>query len=379
MKKIAVLVLNEYINDSRVIKESKSLSKLYEVHVFALNNGEFNDIESPERNIKIIRKTPYKKPSNVLFKKAIQLFTFFHYFITCLFFIRKYDAVHCNDLETLPIGVCGKIFKPNLKVIYDAHEYQTETLWMKNKFKKRIAKILEGFLIRYVDRMCVVSESIANAYVKNYGVEKPFLVLNTPPLEYVPKKDKFRKVFDIPKSYNIFLYQGGLTKGRGIELLLETFSTLSKTNHVIVFMGYGNLESLITSYADKFPNIFIHPAVSPDVLLSYTSSADIGISFIEDLCLNYRYCLPNKIFEYLMAGLPVIVSNLVEMKSVVNKYEIGAVTKSNDKAGLLDCINSIERFNYEKLISNVNNVNKKYNWEQQELILFSMYNSLFGT
>ena len=91
-----------------------------------------------------------------------------------------------------------------------------------------------------------------------------------------------------------------------------------------------------------YKNIYFHKAVSPDVLLDYTSSADFGISTIEDSCLSYRYCLPNKMFEYLMAGIPVIVSNLYEMKRLVESNMVGTVAKENTSDVLKEAIKEAE-------------------------------------
>ena len=380
MKKVAVFVLNDYVNDSRVIKQVESLSSRYTVDVFALNNGDFNKIEQDSSNVRVFRKVPYAKPSNFLIKKIKQVFVYFQYLFTSLIVLNKYDIVHCNDLETLPIGMLGKLLgklgNRNLKVVYDAHEYETETLWMQNKFKKFLAKKLEGFLIHYADGVCVVSDGIANEYVRLYNIDKPYLVLNTPKLVTVPKKDFFREKFSISKEMKIFLYQGGLTKGRGIEILLESFYRLGNSKQVIVFMGYGNLEHEIIKFAAEHDNIFFHEAVRPDVLLSYTSSADFGISFIEDLCLNYRYCLPNKIFEYMMAGIPVICSNLIEMKNVVNNHNLGLVAKTNDSQGFLESVKLSDSFDYPQLVESISTARTIFNWEQQEKVIFSMYDNL---
>jgi len=376
MKKVAVLVINEYVNDSRVIKQVESLSSKYIVDVFALNNGAFNILERGSSNVRIFRKVSYAKPSNFLIKKAKQVFVYIQYFITSLLALNKYDIVHCNDLETLPIGIFGKLFNRNLKVVYDAHEYETETLWMQNKFKKFLAKTLEGFLIRYADGVCVVSDGIANEYVRLYNIEKPHLVLNTPKLVTIAKKDIFREQFGIPKDTKIFLYQGGLTKGRGIEILLESFCRLGDSKQVIVFMGYGYLENEVKKFAANNDNIYFHEAVSPEVLLSYTSSADFGISFIEDLCLNYRYCLPNKIFEYMMTGIPVICSNWIEMKEVVNTHQLGLVANTNDSQGFLECVRLSSSIDYAQLVEKVALARTIFNWEQQEKVIFTMYENL---
>jgi glycosyltransferase involved in cell wall biosynthesis len=380
MKKVAVLVINEYVNDSRVIKQVESLSSKYIVDVFALNNGTFSKLEQGSSNVRIFRKVSYAKPSNIIIKKLKQVFVYFKYFFTSLLALNKYDIVHCNDLETLPIGVLGKLLAKianrNLKVVYDAHEYETETLWMQNKFKKFLARKLEGFLIHYADGISVVSDGIANEYVRLYNIDKPYLVLNTPKLATVTKRDFFREKFSISKDTKIFLYQGGLTKGRGIDILLESFCRLEGTKQVIVFMGYGYLQDEIIKYSAEHDNIFFHEAVSPEVLLSYTSAADFGISFIEDLCLNYKYCLPNKIFEYMMTGIPVICSNLIEMKNVVNSHQLGLVANSNDSQGFLECVKLSESIDYPKLVEKVALARTVFNWEQQEKIIFTMYQKL---
>ncbi|MBF4328677.1 glycosyltransferase, partial [Vibrio anguillarum] len=108
--------------------------------------------------------------------------------------------------------------------------------------------------------------------------------------------------------------------------------------NVLVCMGYGPLEALIQEKAHQQSTIFFHPAVTPDVLLNYTSSADYGVSFIEDSCLSYRYCLPNKMFEYLMAGLPVLTSNLFEMKRLVEIEGVGIVAEENTVEGFRKAI-----------------------------------------
>jgi len=167
-----------------------------------------------------------------------------------------------------------------------------------------------------------------------YGIEKPALVLNTPVYKEIEKKDIFRDSLNISKDKTIFLYQGGLSQGRGIEILLETFKTVDDDTAVIVFMGYGPLEESIVDIAKDYDNIYFHQAASPDVLLDYTSSADFGISTIEDSCLSYRYCLPNKMFEYLMAEIPVIDSSLFEMKRLMEHSHVGVVAKENTPNGL---------------------------------------------
>jgi len=232
------------------------------------------------------------------------------------------------------------------------------------------------YLIKYVDKTITVSDAIANEYVKLYDISKPELVLNTPPYKNINKKDIFRETLNIPKDKTIFLYHGGIRTGRAIEILLDTFKQINDDKSVIVFMGYGPLEELIISASKKKNNIYFHPAVSPDELLDYTSSADFGILFYENNCLNHYYCSPNKMFEYLMAEIPVIVSNLYEMKRLVEKNNIGVVAKENISEGLREAIERAVLLDKEEIQRNIQKVKEIYNWEEQEKVLLAVYKEL---
>ena len=374
MKKVLSIVLNNFKNDSRVLKENISLKKAgYDVQVVALydeGQKEFESIQNiPVHRIKL-------KSRNWSKNKLIQLLKYFEFVYKVIKNYKNSDIIHCNDLNTLPIGVIiKKFFNKNAKIVYDAHEYETETFHLKG-IEKKIVKIIEKYLIKYADKIITVSDSIANEYVKLYNIEKPALVLNTPLFKNIEKKDLFREKLGIKKDKTIFLYQGGLSKGRGIEVLLDAFKDINDNKSVIVFMGYGPLEKVIQEASKKYPNIYFHPAVSPEVLLDYTSSADFGISTIEDGCLSYRYCLPNKMFEYLMAEIPVIVSNLYEMRKLVNRYKIGVVAKENSPKGLKEAIKEAMSLDRNELLENIKKVKKIYNWEEQEKILLEVYKML---
>jgi glycosyltransferase involved in cell wall biosynthesis len=293
--------------------------------------------------------------------------------------IRKYRKIcifHCNDLGALPVGVLIKLFfNKAAKVIYDAHEYETERDGLSG-LEKHLTRWLEARLIKQVDRVLTVSDSIADEYARLYGIDKPNLVLNCLPYLEVQKQDRFRETFNISEDQTIFLYQGGLSRGRGIELLLQAFSGLLPITSVIVFMGYGPLEQNIKAYAGKYPNIYFHPAVSQDVLLNYTASADYGVLFYENTCLNHYYCSPNKIFEYLMAGIPVLTANLFEMKRLVEEYQVGIVASENTLQGLQWAVEQADNLNYQELVGNVHAARRIFNWEAQEKILLKMYREL---
>lgn len=374
MKQITSIVLNNFKNDSRVLKENISLQKAgYDVKVVALHEeplDEFDTIEEiPVHRIKLATRNWSKN-------KAIQLIKYFEFIFKTVKQYQNSDILHCNDLNTLPIGfIVKKLFNKNVKIVYDAHEYETETNGLKG-IQKTFVKWLEKKLIYSADKVITVSDAIANDYARLYSINKPYLVLNTPHLQEIKKKNIFRETFNITGNQTIFLYQGGLSKGRGVEMLIEAFKKID-ADAVFILMGYGPLEKMIQEVSKEYKNIYFHQAVPPQILLEYTSSADFGICAIEDVCLSYRYCLPNKMFEYIMAEIPVIASNLSEMKHLVESNKIGVVAKENTPIELINVVNEALKLDQDTLGENLRKLKTIYNWEEQEKTLLDLYGSLY--
>ncbi|HMB00275.1 MAG TPA: glycosyltransferase [Spirochaetota bacterium] len=384
MKKITLIVLNNFQNDSRVLKEAHSLFKAgYKVMVAALHEKALPEYETI-KNIPVHRIR--LKSRGWSKNKLIQILKYLEYIYKAVKRYKKNDIFHCCDLNALPIGVIiKKIFNKKARLVYDAHEHETERAGLKG-IEKIICKIVEKLLIKYADAVITVSESIAAAYADLYHIKKPALILNTPLYQKTPVHSNiFRKTFAIKKKQPIFLYQGGLSKGRGIEMMLHTFQALhlpsepAQLEHypVIVFMGYGPLTPLISSASRKYNNIYLHQAVKPDVLVEYTASADFGLSIIEDSCLSYRYCLPNKIFEYIMAEIPVIASNLYEMKKLVEANNVGITIKENSPKELQNAVEKAVKLNKNAFQAGIKQLKTVYNWEQQENKLLKTYDQLY--
>jgi len=372
-KRVASLVFNSFINDSRVLKEGLSLLKRgYEVEIIAHHDRALPK-EEMQNGLRVKRLAYLDR--TVTKGKLGKLKAYVAFVKESVAYCKSFDILHCNDINMLPIAVIiKKFYNKNVKIVYDAHEYETETYALRG-VQKKITKLSEKYLINYADRVITVSDSIANAYVELYTITKPALVLNAPPYKKVAKQDKFREAFNI-EGKTIFLYQGGLGKNRGIELLIEVFKSIDNSESIMVFMGYGDLEALIMEASKESDNIFFHQAVSPDVLLDYTVSADFGIATIEDSCLSYRYCLPNKLFEYIMAEVPVIVSNLPEMRKVVQEGNIGIVLEEETLEGITRAIKEAVALDKNQINDNLKKVKKIYNWEEQERALLEVYGAL---
>lgn len=370
MKRVLSLVLNECTHDSRVIKSAKSLMEEgYDVSIIALFAPGLAKKETLDGiTVHRVQLRTKKLPSY----RIIQLIKYLELIVRVLIEYRnRVDYVHCNDLNTLPIGTFLKVLSKRLVyVIYDAHEYETEKNGISGLYKK-FMRLSEKLFLPHCDSIITVSDTIANEYTRLYDIKKPWVVLNCPHFVTGLKGNLFREKFGLLDNQKIFLYQGSLNPGRGVELILESFSSFTTDEFVIIFMGYGSLTSIISEHASK--NILYHEAVSPNILLNFTASADYGIAFVEDSCLSYRYCLPNKLFEYLMANLPVITSNLPEMRKVVENYGVGVVAEENSIDGFLCAINKLVAMNHDTLRENIAETHSVFSWESQEKTLLRAY------
>lgn len=288
------------------------------------------------------------------------------------------SIIHCNDIQALPLGVFFKIFiNKNAKILYDCHEYETEKFSNK-KLIKLVVKILERNLIGFSDSVITVSGSIACAYSQLYDISKPEVILNCPPKynSTEKKNNVFRNIFKIRENQNIFIYIGGFFPGRGIELLIETFQSMKTDNNVIIFMGQGPLQQAIEHAQTMTENIFFHAAVEPDQILDYIVSADYGFALIQDVSLSYRYCLPNKLFEYIQVGLPVLASNLTEMRKLVLKYGVGEIIEDNTCGAVMKAVNEITKKDASHYKKGLETAAQMYNWENQEKVLLKLYSTL---
>ncbi|MBT1450701.1 glycosyltransferase [Glaciecola sp. XM2] len=369
--------LTEFKNESRVLKQVNSLSNadvFRHIHIVALHEMGLDTYKKITDRVFLrrIRLRSREFGSNLL----SQIIKYFEFWMKVFLMYRreKISVVTIHSSALLPIGVSLKLLF-RCELVYDAHELETERNGLKG-LRKILTKINERFLIPYVSKTIVVSESIAHWYEQNYKMSRPLVVLNSPPLMIRDKNNHFKGALNIEDNARVFLYQGILSKGRGIELIVNAFESLVGTQNYVVFMGYGPLKDYIESSAASCKNIFYHPAVPPDEVLNYTCAADYGLSLIENTCLSYYYCMPNKMFEYTMAGIPSICSNMLEMARYVNDNGVGFILKEFSSQGLVDCINELPLTIKASFYENCKAASEKYCWESQENKLNACYRQL---
>ena len=366
--------LTEFRNESRVLKEVETLIrfKLFDkVYVSALHASDLPVSQVFGEGIEVFRiKLVTRKFGSGLF------FKFLRYLEYCFKIVVRYkssniNCVNVHSLGLLPLGVLLKFFF-KARLVYDAHELETEANGPSGVVK-RLAGCIERVLIKYVDMTIVVSESISDWYALTYSMPRPVVVLNSPRRRCLSQCNYFREQLGIREDQLIFLYQGALFPGRGVHLILEAFKARRDDSVVVVFMGYGELEKDVVASAAKFGNIFFYPAVSPQVVLDYTSSADVGVSLIEATCLSYYYCMPNKLFEYAMAGLPVIVSNMKEMSEFVRFNRVGVVADQCSVGAINQAIDVFLSCDLSEMKSRSYVAACKFSWEVQEQKMISAY------
>ncbi len=374
--RVASIVLNEFTHDSRVLKEARSLSELgHEVTVVAMHAEGLAEHERVEgfvvHRIRLASRSWSRLP-------VVQVVKYLEFLVRALRHHRQADVFHCHDLSALPIGVLGRsLFNRRAHVVYDAHEFETEIEHL-TPTTKWLSKILERLLIKHVDQMITVSDPIADDYAARYGIARPHLVLNTPEFTPIARSNRLREALNIGDDRFLFLFQGALSPRRGIELMLETAATHPMDGFVFVFMGYGPLEQHIKDFADTNANVFHKSAVLPAELLGYTASADCGLLLFDASSLNNVYAMPNKLFEYLMGGLPVICSSNRTIREFVEQHEVGVVLHAFEPAALLDAMHQIVALDHSRIAANIDRVRNHYNWEAQAAVLAKVYGCLDG-
>lgn len=382
-----MIVQNDFVNDSRIIKEANTLGEYgFEVMVLALHNKGLEENQRFEhfcvKRLKLSTRDKLGK------NKFSQIIKYIEFRSQCVNEAMKFlpDVVHCHDIYTLPIGemVIKKLGK-HIKLVYDSHELwsQASNNLSMPKILIKIQNKLESRIIKKCHKVITVSESIVKYLKKEYKLqEQPILIRNIPPKWNIAEKRKvFHEEFNIDLSKKIVLYQGVIGEGRGIEKLIESMNYINKNNIILVFMGNGNKidhYKNLTKELGVSDKVYFHKAVDPSILKMYTSSADLGVSMIKNICLSYYYSLPNKMFEYIQAEIPVICSNYPDMEGIVREYKVGETADPNSSEEIARSIEKVllDDQIYNKYKNNCKTAKKQLNWECESEKLIQLYRQL---
>ncbi len=366
---------------TRVIKQALTIKSLgYKVCVLDNGNSTNPTVSYDIEYIRVLKnaKKSFSKTTRFVARivsyLVFQPYSLIMYYFSCWSYFKKnIDIVHCFRVNTLPLAMLVKLFY-GVKVVYDAREFEMSAFGL-SPFQRWFAYKTEKLLLPYVDHVTTLSDRLSTVYARLYRIKRPSVIWNCSWLPSHNSFNLFREKFCIEKDSLIFLYNGRLSEGRCISFLLDVFSKLDK-RHVIVFLGYGPLVDTVESFAQRFDNIFYHPAVKTSELYQYTASADLGLCLIEHCCKSYTYCVPNKFFEYCSAGLPVIICQLPDIKRFLDQFQNGLELDDISFESFKSMLDKLSLDQIKSMGEASLRLSQKYNWESNQKVLINIYHSM---
>lgn len=297
---------------------------------------------------------------------------------TLLFsFGKKADLVNCHMLVLLPICVLIKKLL-SAQLVYEPREIESEQEGVTGR-KSQLMKRVEKRLLSHANMVVHVGCGCARWYEATYGI-KPVHVLNNAPyaagVRAADPSPILRERCQIPANDLLFIYQGQLRVEGDIALILKVFADCpAKTKHV-VFMGFGPYQGLVEEFARQHSNIHFLAAVPQAKILEHTAGADVGLCILTGNTTNNRLMNPNKVNEYFLAGIPMIVTDLPEVARFVREKECGWVIKAEPEA-LETLVANITREEVRRFRKRIEHTRMNFGWEQEERTLVRIYNELW--
>ncbi len=278
---------------------------------------------------------------------------------------KPLSVINCHSVAALPACVALKR-ATGAKLVYDTHELETETS-LTVGLRRPIYKIAERRGITHVDHTFTVTESIEDWYRDTYGLTAIDTLYNFPSREQVADPtdpDYFRRLYGLDDSVRVYLYQGVLGAGRGLETISRAFSESLIQDGVVVFLGFGPQEPTVREWADASSQVFFHPAVPPDELASLTGAANAGlVPTPPSQSLSYRYSAGNKLFQYLRAGIPVVATRLPEHERFLGRYSAGSLMDSYDVDSFARACHSLASMDQSAIAAGLAKASVELCWE----------------
>lgn len=361
--RIIISVTNDLISDNRVHKFATTLLK---------NNYKILVIGRKIKNSKPVVRKYKTRIMRLIFRKTALFYFEFNLKLFIILIFSKVDILLANDLDTLPANfLVAKI--RNKKLVYDSHELFTEVPELINrKFVKKFWSKIEKIILPKLKNVFTVCDSIAEIYSKKYKINVN-VVRNVP---IYSKKTPHKKYTQ--KKYKIIIYQGAINIGRGIENAILAMKYLQ--NYKLWIIGNGDIFRKIKKLIEKNNlnnKIKLFGRIELEDLPKYTIQADLGISLEENIGLNYYYALPNKIFDYIQAEIPIICSNFPEMKKIIKKYNVGKTINTKSPKEIATQIhNFLETKSTEKLTKNLKIAKKELCWQNEEQKIIEIFNKI---
>ena len=307
-----------------------------------------------------------------LFYASFNVVLFFH------LLFRNSAILFSNDLDTLlPNFLVARLKRKHL--IYDSHEYFTEVPELVSRPKvQAIWRSIERRILPKLTFALTVNASIAELYKKAYGIDMKVLRNMPKPLD---KASKTRKELGLPEDKKIVILQGsGINMHRGSEEAVEAMRYIN--NAVLLIIGSGDVLDILKRNVKDFgieDKVIFKGRMPYAEMMSHTQLADLGLTLDKDTNINYRYSLPNKVFDYIQAGIPVLGSDLVEVKRIVQEFSVGQIVESVEpKAIALAITNMLSSSKVSEWKANSIKASKELNWDAESKVLREMIIGIDG-
>lgn len=358
-------------HDQRVLRIAETVSRLdCNIMIIGRKSGDCcntNAVPFKTKRFRMIFRRGF------LFYKLYNIRLFFH------LIFNRYDILVANDLDTLlPNFIVSKLKR--LPLVYDSHEYFTGVPELQNRpLVKWVWKSIEKLIFPHLKHVMTVSDSIAMQYEGEYGV-RPITVRNCSRKtgHIIPFT---REEFGASLDHLLLILQGtGINIDRGGEELIEAISATENVSLLIV--GSGDLLPALKEKALKLnlsQRVKFIPKLPWEEMIRYTKAADVGLSLDKDTNLNYRFSLPNKLFDYIAAGIPVIAGNLPEVSQIVKEYKCGIiipeVTPHEISKAISELKNNPDLMTELKLNAVI--ASESVNWENESAKVIEFYSFIF--
>jgi len=358
-KKVIVSVTNDLISDQRVHKVCTSLHNSG-VEVLLVGRKVASSLKLSNR--------PYEtKRFNLWFNKGVLFYANYNLRLAWFLLFSKFTVLISNDLDTLLANFLISRIK-NQPLIYDSHEYFTEVPELINRTKtKKVWETIEGYILPKLKYAYTVSSLIAEAYNHKYNTK--FLLIRN-----FPRK---REV-SIQSKEKIILYQGVLNVGRGLEDMISAMQFID--DYKLWIAGTGDLENDLKQMVLNLKldsKVRFLGRIPLEILVEITDRASLGLSLETITGLNYKFALPNKIFDYLQSKVPVLYADLPEVEKTLAGFEVGSKLKSREPQKLAEQVKGmLNSDQYEHWVKQCSKAAEQLNWETEERVLLNLFDSI---
>jgi glycosyltransferase involved in cell wall biosynthesis len=367
-KRVIVSVTNDLYTDNRVDKVCRFLmDQGYEVLLVGRKRKDSKEL--PER--------PYETHRmKLLFEKGPLFYASFNVRLFLFLLIRKADILVANDLDTLLANFLASKFKRRSELVYDSHEFFTEVPELVSRPKVRgIWLRIEKRIFPKLKKVYTVNGSIAASYKERYGKDLE-VVRNISPL-WNPERKLSKKELGLPEDRFLIILQGaGINVDRGAEEAVEAMKDLE--NSVLLIVGDGDIVPQLKKNVKEYDlqdKVLFYGKRPYSELMQFTANADIGLTLDKPSNLNYRFSLPNKVFDYIHANTPVICTDLPEVRKVVEGHKVGIVLEEFTPKTLAAAIEELKSDpkRLEKLRQNCQRAAQQESWEGECETLRKIY------